>query len=778
MQYRCERLVTDQDYAVWLDDPRTDGGLVPIKASDLIPDGESHRIQVDVRELEPIADIRDIAVRMIATDEGGAVLEIEKLAFTARPSDNVLSLLDGSDFVVGPSWVMPPSSRSEDYAHRSETGFAEFSVNDPDRVMKWARDVAPPIDTTEWPVLEFQYRADRFFNDRKEYVVFLTDGRETHNSHGFEAVIPAELISDGKPDTIRVTLSRFNPAGPITSVAIRVRSGDEGTAVLHVEKLQFIRPPSEVERKREPEIRNVTRCRGVFEMNKQTPVNLACPKVGGNLPPVTVAGIRFAEAQRRLQCSVGIEGWHSADATFAVRVKVLSKFQASFPILGHLFTTWLGAREFIVETKDGPGGVPLSLGSGPYDLDFGPMEQFAVATHFEVEIEALMGPRAELVRGIETVTDDPKAQEVAESLVSESTALDEVLLEINLIDGRPFVAVPDWVKKDCECTSMLYSQEIGPARVVFRVDEPRQSMKWDRKLETAIDPARLPGLVFRYRADRLCTEDIYGNDYVVWLFDGRSYNQGGFAPILPSDIIPDGQSHEIRVDLSEFQPQGDINEIAIQVFSNDDGDAELEIEKLAFIGIGPPQEEMTEGELQERITRYRSTFELNKTIPVNLDCPAVKDPSGKDQWPITVKDVEFREATGRVLLVLTIEQTWSADATFSIRAMVTTLDSFIFTPPSTETTFKTYYMASDSDTIRYLFRPQKDIEIDLGPMDQLTGPTHFEVEIEDISQRSAPESTAAEVAAVQGEGHRYSLETQLVGGRKVSFIAYQERLRV
>ncbi len=121
--------------------------------------------------------------------------------------------------------------------------------------------------------------------------------------------------------------------------------------------------------------------RGAFEMDKDIPVDLACPEVPGyggkGARPIKVERIRFTEAACNLRSLVEIEGATSATAAFAVRVKIFTDRGIS---------VLLAEREFIFKTL-------LVIARGPMliaeqkQLDFGPIQQFATANSFEVEIE-------------------------------------------------------------------------------------------------------------------------------------------------------------------------------------------------------------------------------------------------------------------------------------------------------------------------------------------------------------------------------------------------------
>lgn len=274
--YRAKGLFNDgTGYVLFLSDGREihhSGGFETVLPIEIIPDGKLHNIHVKLGRFNPAGPIRDVIVCVRSGKEGNAMLRIEKLSFRLSyirrtPTHDALSpqaaarravpeierqalmapaptlsLLDGVDFAAVPQWVHQ-QVRSEQYGHASDAGFALFAVDDPNRRMKWRRSLDRPIDTTKWPLLEFQYRATGLYNDGEEFVLFLFDGRVHHYTSGFVAILPIEMIPDGKPHTIVVPLARFNPAGPISSVLVRVHSGEEGKAVLRVEKLQFIGPP-------------------------------------------------------------------------------------------------------------------------------------------------------------------------------------------------------------------------------------------------------------------------------------------------------------------------------------------------------------------------------------------------------------------------------------------------------------------------------------------------------------------------------------------------------
>ncbi len=150
---------------------------------------------------------------------------------------------------------------------------------------------------------------------------------------------------------------------------------------------------------------------------------------------------------------------------------------------------------------------------------------------------------------------------------------------IDLLNVHPFEPKPGWIETG---RAELYSQEV---RRVFHVDDPNRGMRWMQYMDVPVEHREFPELVFRYRARRVLTDDRHPNTYTIWLFDGPNMGSDeGFTVVAPSQLISDGLSHEIRVDLGEFRPRYSIKKLAIQVSSTEEGNAELEIERLEFIG--------------------------------------------------------------------------------------------------------------------------------------------------------------------------------------------------
>ena len=152
---------------------------------------------------------------------------------------------------------------------------------------------------------------------------------------------------------------------------------------------------------------------------------------------------------------------------------------------------------------------------------------------------------------------------------------------------------------------------------------------------------------------------------------------------------------------------------------------------LATPPSGPPepapQEVQKDKAGNSRLVRFQGVFRMNQPIDVNLPCPGVPDPWGNEQHPITVKQVAFRDIDAHLHCIVVITGATSADGEFAIRVNVLTTEG------GGEFTFETEAEIAD---IAFAVSRQRDL--DLGPIAQFADATHFEVEIEDVTQRTVP----------------------------------------
>lgn len=146
------------------------------------------------------------------------------------------------------------------------------------------------------------------------------------------------------------------------------------------------------------------------------------------------------------------------------------------------------------------------------------------------------------------------------------------------LGDNTFMIHPGWVNK--ERRSERFKQyAVDDQSVCFTVDEPLKGMKWSKFFEEQIDPQLYSQLVFEYTAERLKADE---KEYILWLFDLRG-SYGGFTAIPSTQIISDGSIHTIHVELNQFDIKEFIHQIAIQVYSGEEGNASLTIHRLEFL---------------------------------------------------------------------------------------------------------------------------------------------------------------------------------------------------
>ena len=243
LKYRAERISTEKgeayDSVMWLRDGRPYGGFfIAVTPADIIADGKPHELRIDLRQYRPVGPLTQVCIEVRSTDNGEGILEIDGLSFVEAPRPAAISILDGKPFEAMTEWAKG-GNVSADFSHAAERGMALFEIRDANAHMKWALQFDQPIDWREWPVLEFEYKATGLVDDGYEYLVWLFDGRPEHAA-GFEAIIPREIRADGQVHKFYVSLARFNIAGPLVGVAVRVLSGDKGNATLMITKLEFL----------------------------------------------------------------------------------------------------------------------------------------------------------------------------------------------------------------------------------------------------------------------------------------------------------------------------------------------------------------------------------------------------------------------------------------------------------------------------------------------------------------------------------------------------------
>jgi hypothetical protein len=90
--------------------------------------------------------------------------------------------------------------------------------------------------------------------------------------------------------------------------------------------------------------------------------------------------------------------------------------------------------------------------------------------------------------------------------------------------------------------------------------------------------------VLKYRASNLAKKDQYG----LWLDDGTGRRGNGLEVFKLSQLIADGEFHELRADLRTLKPAGNINGMAVGVFCGDKAPAIFELLGVRFDPPGKP----------------------------------------------------------------------------------------------------------------------------------------------------------------------------------------------
>jgi hypothetical protein len=243
--YRAQGIPTTTgpgyETVLWLRDGRPWGGFFnAVVPGNLIADGAPHELTIDLAAFKPLGPLTEVCIEVRNAGDGPAVFEITRLDFAAPPRPAFVDVLDGTPFKARVDWAQG-GPVSTDFSHAAEPGMALFEIRDPKSHMKWELTFGEPVDSKEFPVLEFECKATGLVDDGYEYLVWLFDNRPYHSA-GFEAIIPREIRADGLPHKFYVRLDRFNVAGPLTGCAVRVFSGSPSPAParLTITKLRFL----------------------------------------------------------------------------------------------------------------------------------------------------------------------------------------------------------------------------------------------------------------------------------------------------------------------------------------------------------------------------------------------------------------------------------------------------------------------------------------------------------------------------------------------------------
>ena len=241
--YRVQGIPTTKapgyETVLWLEDGRPYGSFFSaVMPGDLAADGAPHELRIDLAKFKPFGPLTGACIEVRNAGDGPAVFEMTDLAFVAPPRPTSVSVLSGKPFTARIDWAQG-GNVSKDFSHAAERGMALFEIRDPKAHMKWELTFDEPVDSKEFPVIEFEYKATGLVDDGYEYLVWLFDNRPYHSA-GFEAIVPREILADGQKHKFYVRLARFNVAGPITGAAVRVLSGDSGPSTFMITKFTFL----------------------------------------------------------------------------------------------------------------------------------------------------------------------------------------------------------------------------------------------------------------------------------------------------------------------------------------------------------------------------------------------------------------------------------------------------------------------------------------------------------------------------------------------------------
>jgi hypothetical protein len=137
--------------------------------------------------------------------------------------------------------------------------------------------------------------------------------------------------------------------------------------------------------------------------------------------------------------------------------------------------------------------------------------------------------------------------------------------------------------------------------------------------------------------------------------------------------------------------------------------------------------------VSRNVKNFRGVFKLNSAIPVNLDCPKVKDIWDKNQKPFKIETVEFTERDKHLHCLLKITGQTAAEGKFMVRVKIYSGESHDL-PGEAIVALRGFLFETTCvvPTIPLLISEQQNLEF--GPVYKFSDATRFEVEIEDVKQ--------------------------------------------
>lgn len=138
---------------------------------------------------------------------------------------------DAEAWSAHPEWLSDPSPTASVFCDGQT---ARFQVDEPERAMKWSRDV-PAILLDELPYIAVRYRAENLDTSSTDYLVYLDD----HHNEQLNALRLCDATSDGEWHIAVVETDSLVHSGAVHALAVQVRSGKQGMARLWLDFIHF-----------------------------------------------------------------------------------------------------------------------------------------------------------------------------------------------------------------------------------------------------------------------------------------------------------------------------------------------------------------------------------------------------------------------------------------------------------------------------------------------------------------------------------------------------------
>jgi protocatechuate 3,4-dioxygenase beta subunit len=142
-----------------------------------------------------------------------------------------------------------------------------------------------------------------------------------------------------------------------------------------------------------------------------------------------------------------------------------------------------------------------------------------------------------------------------------------------------FNPVQIWCTSHCGARPITDAVHVDYSRTYprFRVMEAMHRHVWVDRMSIHFDPNEYPIAVLTYRA-----RNVLNKDYVLWMDDTAGPVLGGLEVFHTRDLVLDGQVHQLRQDLRQLNPAGNITQAWFAVHADETGDATIDLIDLRF----------------------------------------------------------------------------------------------------------------------------------------------------------------------------------------------------